>query len=244
MAEYKWPDAEKRTHIGKRISRVDGPDKVSGRAKYTYDLNRPGMLFGKVVRSPYPNAKIVSIDTSEAEKMPGVKAVTIMQQAGTEVKWVGAEICAVAAVDEPTAEDAARAIKIKYEKLPHLVIDSDVAKAGANAKPAAAQTKGDPDKGFSEAEVISEGFYGLTVMCHCCLETHGSVAECEGDKNLLIHISTQAVSGVAGQLAAPLEVPAANIRVKQDHIGGGSAVSSELIVGTRSARLSKFGGKT
>ena len=76
MADYKWPEAEKRTLIGKRISRVDGPDKVSGRAKYTFDINRPGMLFGKVVRSPYANAKIVSIDTSEAEKMPGVKAVT------------------------------------------------------------------------------------------------------------------------------------------------------------------------
>jgi xanthine dehydrogenase YagR molybdenum-binding subunit len=221
MAEYKWPDAEKRTLIGKRISRVDGPDKVSGKAKYTYDINRPGMLFGKVVRSPYPNAKIVSIDTSEAEKMPGVKAVTVIQQPGTEVKWVGAEICAVAAVDEPTAEDAARAVKIKYERLPHLVIDSDLTKVGENAKPAAAQTKGDPDKGFSEAEVVSEGFYGLTVICHCCLEPHGSVAEWEDDKNLLIHISTQAVSGVAGQLAGPLGIPAANIRIKQDHIGGG-----------------------
>ena len=71
MAEYKWPEESKRTHIGKRISRIDGPDKVSGRAKYTFDMNRPGMLFGKVVRSPYAHAKVVSIDTSVAEKMPG-----------------------------------------------------------------------------------------------------------------------------------------------------------------------------
>ena len=71
MADYKWPEAEKRTHLGKRVSRIDGPDKVSGRAKYTYDINRPGMLYGKVVRSKYPHAKIVSIDTSAAEKMPG-----------------------------------------------------------------------------------------------------------------------------------------------------------------------------
>ena len=52
MAEYKWPEADKRNLIGKRISRVDGPDKVSGRAKYTYDVHQPGMLYGKVVRSP------------------------------------------------------------------------------------------------------------------------------------------------------------------------------------------------
>ena len=79
MAEYKWPDEDKRTWIGKRISRVDGPDKVSGRAKYSYDINRPQMLFGKMVRCPYAHAKVLSIDTSAAEKMPGVKAVKIVQ---------------------------------------------------------------------------------------------------------------------------------------------------------------------
>ena len=82
MAEYKWPEAEKRTLLGKRISRIDGPDKVSGRAKYTYDINRPGMLYGKVVRSTYAHAKIVSIDTSAAEKMAGVKAVHVIIEPG------------------------------------------------------------------------------------------------------------------------------------------------------------------
>ena len=77
MAEYKWPDADKRTLIGKRISRVDGPDKVSGKAKYSYDINRPGMLWGKMVRCPHAHARITAIDTSVAEKMPGVKAVQI-----------------------------------------------------------------------------------------------------------------------------------------------------------------------
>ena len=68
MAEYKWPDAQKRVHIGKRISRIDGPDKVSGKAKYTFDINRPGMLFGKIVRSPYAHAKIVSIDINDSSR--------------------------------------------------------------------------------------------------------------------------------------------------------------------------------
>lgn len=221
MAEYKWPEKEKRTALGARISRVDGPDKVSGKAKYTYDVNRPGMLYGKVVRSPHARAKIVSIDTSAAEKMAGVKAVHIIIEPGSEVRWAGEEIVAVAAVDEPTAEDAARAIKINYEKLDHLVDDTDPKTAGERAKPAAAQTQGDADKAFAEAEVVVEGFYGMTPITHCCLEPHGSVTEWEGDKNLLVHISTQAVSGVAGQMAGPLEIPAASIRVKQDHIGGG-----------------------
>ena len=121
MAEYKWPEEGKRSLIGKRISRVDGPHKVSGKAKYTFDINRPGMLFGKILRSPYAHAKITSIDTSAAEKMPGVKAVKRIQDVGAEIQWAGDEIIFVAAVDEPTAEDAARAIKIQYEKLPHFV---------------------------------------------------------------------------------------------------------------------------
>ncbi|HKX32438.1 MAG TPA: xanthine dehydrogenase family protein molybdopterin-binding subunit, partial [Blastocatellia bacterium] len=121
MAEYKWPEEEKRKLIGKRISRVDGPVKVSGKAKYTFDINRPGMLFGKILRSPYAHAKIMSIDKSAAEKMPGVKAIKIIQDVGTEIQWAGDEIVFVAAVDELTAADAVRAIKIQYEKLPHLV---------------------------------------------------------------------------------------------------------------------------
>ena len=68
MAEYNWPEASKRSLIGKRISRLDGPEKVSGKAKYTYDLKRPGMLYGKMVRCPHAHAKVVSIDTSAAAR--------------------------------------------------------------------------------------------------------------------------------------------------------------------------------
>jgi xanthine dehydrogenase YagR molybdenum-binding subunit len=223
MAEYKWPEADKRSLIGKRISRIDGPDKVSGKAKYNSDLNRPGMLYGKVLRSPHAHAKIVSIDTSAAERMPGVKAVHIIQKPDTEIRWAGDEIAAVAAVDEPTAIDAMKAIKVTYEILPHLVVDDDPKKAAemSMARPAASQKVGDPDKAWTEAEVTVEGSYGMTVITHCCLEPHGSVMEWEDEKNLLVHLSTQAVSGIAGQLAGPLETPASNIRVKQDHIGGG-----------------------
>jgi xanthine dehydrogenase YagR molybdenum-binding subunit len=223
MAEYKWPDADKRTFIGKRISRIDGPQKVSGRAKYSFDINRPGMLFGKIVRSPYAHAKVKSIDTSAAEAMPGVKAIHIVAQPGTptaELNWAGASVVALAAIDEPTAEDAMRAIKVEYEVLPHLVIDTDVKNAGEYAKPANENKVGDPDKGFSEAEVTMEGNYGLPVITHCCLEPHGSVMEWD-DNNVLAHLSTQAVSGSVAQIARPLEIPATNVRVQQDHIGGG-----------------------
>jgi xanthine dehydrogenase YagR molybdenum-binding subunit len=243
MAEYKWPEAEKRALIGKRISRVDGPAKVSGKAKYSFDIHRPGMLYGKILRCPHAHAKIVSIDTSAAEKMPGVKAVKIIQDVGTEIRWAGDEVVGVAAVDESTAADAVRAIKVKYEVLPHLVVDTDPKAAGENAKPAAASTAGDPDKAFSEAEVTVEGFYGLAVITHCCLEPHGTVAEWDENNNLLVHMSTQNVSGIAGQMAAPLSIPAGNIRVKQDHIGGGfGSKFGPDRWGIEAARMSKIAG--
>jgi xanthine dehydrogenase YagR molybdenum-binding subunit len=222
MADYKWPAAEKRQHIGKRISRLDGPDKVSGKAKYSYDINRPGMLFGKILRSPYPHAKIVSIDTAEAEKMPGVKAVKVINGPGFEIKWAGTEIVAIAAEKEQQAEDALRAIKVQYEKLPHLVNDLDRSKAPAtNLRPVNKRDQGEPDKAFAEAEVIVEGFYGNDVITHCCLEAHGLVTEWTDDKNILIHPSTQSVSPIGPELARAMEMPANSVRVKMDHIGGG-----------------------
>lgn len=294
MPDYSWPDANDRSLIGKRISRIDSPAKVSGRAKYSYDYHGADMLFGKVLRSPHAKAKIVSIDISAAEKMPGVKAVEILEKPGSTVQWAGAEVVAVAAVDESAAEDAVRAIKVTYQPLPHLVSDAEPPSGAAEeagpmgeddawdaidnqmperqfiqylkehgisfhpndellqgfkgdgasdavldairsaefheAKPgqghssyqkAAATTQGDPDKAFAEADTVSEGLYGSNVITHCCLESHGSVAEWPDKDHLFMHISTQNVSGVPAQMAEPLGVAAANVRVHQDHIGGG-----------------------
>ena len=294
MPDYAWPDAEHRSLIGKRATRVDAPVKVSGQAKYTYDVHRPGMLYGKVLRCPYAHARIVSIDTSAAEKMSGVKALHTVQGPGANIHWAGDEIVVVAAVDEGTAEDAIRAIKVEYQQLPHLVTDaeppagsaqeqgplsmddigdmldnqvptremvSQIQRYGVTAKPsedvlkalkedgapdevltslrnatahpdaanrppsnyqkAAAQTTGDPDKAFSEAKVVSEGLYGIPVITHCCLESHGSISEWTDQDHVFTHISTQNVSGIAGQMAAPLKIPATNIRVHQDNVGGG-----------------------
>jgi xanthine dehydrogenase YagR molybdenum-binding subunit len=221
MADYKWPEASKRSLIGKRISRIDGPMKVSGKAKYTYDVKRPGMLYGKIVRCPYAHAKVVSIDTSEAEKMPGVKAVNVIQGPGKEIRWAGDEVVAVAATEELLAEDAARAVKVVYEQLPHFVREEDLSKAGSNARPAQEKSDGDPEKGFAEAEVTVEGAYGIPVITHCCLESHGSVSEWEGEDKLNVWISTQAVSSVGQGFATPLKIPTTNVHVVQDNIGGG-----------------------
>src|SRR3989442_9166847 len=75
MVKIDWPTADQRKLIGKRISRIDAPLKTTGTAKYSFDINRPGMLWAKVVMSPYAKAEIVSIDTSAAAALPGVQAV-------------------------------------------------------------------------------------------------------------------------------------------------------------------------
>src|SRR4029453_6321600 len=136
------------------------------------------------------------IDTSAAEKMPGV-AVKVIQGPGTEIQWEGDEIVAVAAAEECIAQDAARAVKVVYEKLPHLVREEDLSKAGDRLKPAEEKGEGDPDKGLKEAEVVVEGMYSLPVIAHCCLESHGQVTEWEGEDKLHVFPSTQAVSMLA-----------------------------------------------
>jgi xanthine dehydrogenase YagR molybdenum-binding subunit len=320
MPDYSWPTAENRSLIGKRISRLDSPDKVSGRAKYAYDYHPTGnpILFGKVLRSPHAKARILSVDTSAAEKMPGVVAVEVIQKIGGMVQWAGDEIVAVAAVDEGTAEDAIRAITVKYQPLPYAVSDAEPPAGAAEApgplseddawdaidnqmpegqflaylkehglsfhptedllkefkgdgasdavldalrkaeyheptgsggrspyQKAAATTQGDPDKAFAEADVVSEGLYGSTVITHCCLETHGSTAEWTDKDHLFMHISTQNVSGIPAQMAEPLGVPAANIRIHQDHIGGGfgSKFSADRWDVTAAKLSRKAGGK-
>ncbi|MBN9117600.1 MAG: xanthine dehydrogenase family protein molybdopterin-binding subunit [Planctomycetes bacterium] len=259
MAEG-WP--KKRRLLGTKVKRLDGPDKATGRAKYSYDINRPGMLHGLILRSPHAHAKIKSIDTTVAKKVPGFKAlamilppkdwlvvkaegdtlelksapskkkkekeetrtvkagpgVTIFRKnkvvtptdlkaddqvqveverdaVGRELFYAGDEIAAVAADTEEHAKDALRAIKIEYEILDHVVSEEEVIKNPKQKTTPAAQnydetikdaTKGDVGAGFQEAEATVEGTYGVPVISHQCLETHGLVAEWDADGGLTV----------------------------------------------------------
>ena len=243
MPEYRWPDRNERQILGKRVSRLDGPDKVTGKAKYTSDVNLAGTLHAKFLRCPHAHARVTSIDTSAAESLPGVKAVRVIQGAGKEVQWSLDDIAVVAAVDEATAEDAVRRIVVEYEVLPHLVNEDDPAKAGDHSKPASEQVKGDPDQAFQDADAVVEGEYGIPVITHCCLEPHGQVIDWSGD-SLTAYQSTQNISGMANQFAQPLEIPAANVSIVQDHVGGGygSKFGADSW-GLETARLSRETGR-
>ncbi len=243
MPEYKWPDADKRSLIGKRHDRLDGPAKSTGRAKYTYDINRPGMLFAKAYRCPYAHAKLVSIDTGEAEQTPGVKGVRVLKKPGDEIQWQMDDIAVVAAETEEQADDGVRAIKAKWEKLPHVVKEKNLEEVRGRAKPQEAQTTGDVEKGFQECDVVHEAEYGAVYMVHCCLESHGTVAEWQADQ-LTAWISTQNVAGVVQQFAQPLGIPNTSVRTLCDYMGGGFGSKFAADVwGVEAARLAKQTGR-
>jgi xanthine dehydrogenase YagR molybdenum-binding subunit len=242
--DYKWPPADQRTLIGTRISRLDGPWKSSGRVKYSYDINRPGMLYGRMVLCPHAHAKVVKIDTSEAEKMPGVKAVQIMFDEGKEALWAGQEIVALAAETEDQVRDAARKVKIEYQPLPYLVTDATPEKAGAQyIKDLTEKTTGDPSTGFQQAEVTHQGRYGANVITHCCLESHGQVAEWNGD-SLTVWASTQNVSGIGGEIGTGVGIPGNKVEIITPVMGGGfgSKFSGDAW-GVACAQLAKKAGR-
>ncbi len=241
---YAWPAPDQRRQIGQSPSRVDGPAKTSGRAKYASDVKLPGMLYGVLLTSPHAHARIKAIDTGAAEKSPGVRGVHVISGAGTEIQWAGTEIAMVAADTEEQARDAVRKIKVDYEVLPHVVREEDLSRAAGRAKPAGERLVGDPDKAFQEADVVSEGQYGIPVVAHCCLEPHGGVLQWQGEQ-VTFHASTQAVSQTGSGLAQNLKVPAANIRVLQDHVGGGfgSKFSSERWDAVAAMLSQKAGGR-
>lgn len=220
MPDYSWPEPSKRRQIGKRISRLDGVAKSSGRAKYPSDMNPPGLLQAALLTCPHAHARVKSVDVSAAKAMKGVSSVRVISGPGTEIQWAGTEVAVVAADKETTARDAARAIKVDYEILPHVVREDDLSKAASRAKPAGEQITGDPDQAFKEADVVSEGEYGIPVITHCCLEPHGQVIAWQGD-NVQYWPSTQAVSTIGGDLAQQLKIPAANIHVQMQYMGGG-----------------------
>lgn len=152
----------------------DGPAKVTGNAKYTYDIVRPGMLYARIVHCPHAHSRITRLDTAAAAAMPGVKAVRVIQGAGTEIQWALDEVVLVAAATEEQAEDAARAVVVEYEVLPHHVDDMRLDQA-PGAQPGPEETAGDPDKAMAEAAIRFKGTYGMPAIARNSLEAHSRI---------------------------------------------------------------------
>jgi xanthine dehydrogenase YagR molybdenum-binding subunit len=222
-----WP--KERRLLGTDIQRLDGPDKATGRAKYSYDINRPGLLQAQILRCPYAHAKLKSLDTTAAEKMPGVKAVHIICQPGKELYYAGDEVMALAADTEEHAIDALRAVKADYEVLEFIVTEEDGLKKpdaktlgeAKNNLTANEDSSGNVDDAFAKADAVVEGVYGVPTICHQCLESHGLVAEWDADNSLTVWCSTQATFYTAQGLASHFKIPSSQVKCITQYMGGG-----------------------
>jgi 4-hydroxybenzoyl-CoA reductase alpha subunit len=238
--------AENFSVIGQRVQRIEGFEKVTGDAKFIADIYLPGMLAGKVLRSPFAHARIRHIDTSKAARLPGVRAVvtaedTLKRPWGAffadqyilsvgKARYVGEEVAAVAAIDPDIAEEAIDLIEVDWEPLPG-VFDTEAAlQDGAplvhDDKPNNIAMTMDIERGniaeaFAESDVIVEDTFRSMPQWHCAIETIGSVAEYAANGKYTIYMNTQTLFSARLRIATALGVPESDVRIIQSAVGGG-----------------------
>lgn len=234
--------------LGKRLPRVDGPVKAAGTARFTDDLSLPGMLRGRILRSPHAHARIVNIDISAAEKLPGVRSVIVGTDFGDykfglrkdmrdeypmargKVRYLGEEVAAVAAMDLDTAEEALSLIKVEYEPLEAVTDPTEAMVEGAplvhENKPGNISVHmktefGDVEDAFRQADYVREDtFYSQSVL-HGYLEPNTALAIWEAPNRITIWASKQSPYFLYRNLANCFHVPLSNVRLIQPYIGGG-----------------------
>lgn len=202
--------------VGKRLPRIGGEDKVTGRSIYINDLKLPGMLHGKILYSQFPHAKIVEIDTTRAESLKGVKAVLTGKNTpaismgllrdntplkGERVRCYRDEVAAVAAVSPEITEEALHLIRVEYEPLPSVFDPEEALEPGAPLVYEERGTNlislptdldcGDVDEGKRRSRWIAEERFDATWVTHCCLGTDGCIAAFDSNGNLTLHSNTQ-----------------------------------------------------
>jgi len=258
--------------VSKRTPFVDGPSKVSGRARYIADLDIQGAVWGKILRSPYPHADIVSIDTSAAEALPGVHGVITYRDApqrsiegGDEagasddpvyvlesrVRHVGDEVAAVAADTEEIAEAALDLIRIEWRQLPAVfdpeqALQPDAPQVRARGNLAGGEPilleRGDVAAGFAAAELVVEETYTTPFTSAIPLEPRGCIAAWEGDR-LTVWKSGRNVYGDRQSLATVFGLPLNKIRVMTPVVGGSFGNKDESRLQFITALLAKKAGR-
>ena len=231
-------------YVGHSVPRVDGIDKVTGKAKFVGDLTIPGMLQGKILRSTYPHARLVSIDASQAEALPGVIAVLTASDiadlnliysgrpviATDKVRYVGEPVAAVAAVDLATAEEALALIQVEYEELPAVVgIDAALKKdaplihrdKGSNIGTHEKVLRGDVEEGFALSDEVVEDTFTFPMVYHYAMEPHSVIAHYGMDDEITVWSSAQHPFQVRGDIAKIFKVPPGKVRMIINYLGGG-----------------------
>ena len=222
-----WPQPTK--YISQPTPRVDGPAKVTGRAHYSSDIQADGWLYGMILRSKWPAAKILSVNLDKARQIPGIKAAVVAKEGQFTVRYYGDEIAAVAGTTKQACLDALRAIEINAEPREQFAVNEDEARkpdaaqvweGTPNLTPGQLREKGDVDKAFPECAAVIEGFYTTPVQIHNPMETHGSTVSWTED-GVTAWASTQGISSVRDGLAGALQVDQSKVRAITDFMGGG-----------------------
>ncbi|HYB91266.1 MAG TPA: xanthine dehydrogenase family protein molybdopterin-binding subunit, partial [Candidatus Binataceae bacterium] len=240
-----WQWGDRFEIVGRPTPRVDGPVKATGVARYSYDVDLPGMLYGAILRSPHPHARVRRLDLSAASRLAGVRAAISMGV--REVRFAGQEVAALAAVSSDIAADALKLIDVDYEPLA-FVADMDLAASDSaprvfegrlNVGKSSSSGTGDTEHALASAAVVHEATYTTAVQTHVSLETHGAVARWDGD-SLTVWCSTQAIFGVRDDLAVYFNLPPEKVRVICEYLGGGfgSKLGSgpEIVIASRLAK--------
>jgi xanthine dehydrogenase molybdenum-binding subunit len=248
---------------GKTVVRKDLREKLTGEAKYSADLKLPGMLYGLVLRSPHPHANIVSIDTAEASRLPGVHAIVTpfdvppgklasdLLILDTRVRFVGDEVAAVAADNLDTARRALELLRVKYEVLPFILEPEEALKPQATAihpygnlaipQPLSLE-RGDVERGLAEADLLFEEDYDVPTHSATPLEPRVALASWEGD-SLTVWKSSRGVHVDRAALAGALGVPAEKVRVVGPYLGAGYGNKDESRLAALTAVLAQQAGR-
>ncbi len=243
-----WP--KDLTVVGKSTLRVDGPEKVTGAAKYSSDVQPRGWLYGMIYRAPWPAARVKSINIDKAKKLPGIKAVILDREGERTVRFCGEELAAVAGTSRDACLDALRAIEVDATPLPFVVNEETAKNPDAprvwadvpNLTDPNVREKGDADKAFAGAAAVVEGLFTTPIQLHHSLETHGNTVSVTDD-GVTCWASTQGIFSVREGLASYLNISQQKVNVVTDHMGGG--FGSKFGPGTEgglAARLSKETG--
>jgi xanthine dehydrogenase YagR molybdenum-binding subunit len=219
----QWPSGPL-TIVGRDAVRKDALERVRGEARYTADVQLPGMLHAAILRSPHAHARVRSLDLAPALAMPGVHAAIgpLTEEAG----YHGDAVAAVAADTTAQARAALDAIAVDWEELEVVLDPEDAAKRELFAAEPVQYERGEFERALAEADVVVEGTYRTAVVLHNALETHQSIAHWVGD-TLEVHISTQYVWGVRRSIANELGIPADKVRVICEYMGGGFGAKNE-----------------
>jgi xanthine dehydrogenase YagR molybdenum-binding subunit len=218
----QWP-AGPRDVVGRPAERVDGLERVEGRAVYTADLRKPGMLHAAVLRSPHPRAR-ATVDVSPALGLPGVHAAVgpgEIEQLSAECNYQGQAVAAVCADTLAQARAAVRAIRCEFEVLEPLLDPDEAVRRGELLGDPRVRERGDFERGLAEADAVVEAEYRTQVVLHNSMETHQAVVEWTADDAVEVHISTQYIWGIRDAVAEGLGLPGDRVRVVCHYMGGG-----------------------